>query len=261
MSRLRSRLARIPWSVFGWLGLGLLFYLIFLLARWPANHAWQQIDDLGMLPPRLQVNTVAGTIWHGELQQLNVAGMAINRVRWQVRFGTLLVGRLGVDIDAATEGGFLRGRIHLSPMRLGAEKISGRLPAKRLEPIIARYSPMPTQVDGQLALAVENLAINHDGTIQRLDGRLAWQQGRVEVDNTLFELGGLMSDLQANDGIIHGKLSDDGGPLALDGQWELRPNGHYRLDAQPRARDQASNALRNALAPLGSRLQLEGRLK
>ncbi|MFP4610362.1 MAG: type II secretion system protein N [Thiohalophilus sp.] len=261
MSRLRSRLARLPWSAFGWLGLGLLFYLLFLLARWPANHAWQQIDDRGMLPPRLEVNTVAGTIWHGELRRLNVAGTEINRVRWQVRFGTLLRGRLGVDIDAASEGGFLRGRVHLSPTRLGAENISGRLPAKRLEPIIARYSPMPTQVAGQLALAVEKLAMDHDGAIEDLDGRLAWHDGSVTVDNTVFKVGGLMSRFQANDGVIHGELDDDGGPLALDGQWQLRPDGRYRLDARPRARDQASDALRNALAPLDDRVQLEGRLK
>jgi len=261
MIRLRSRLSRLPWSALGLLGLGLLFYLFFLLARWPASHAWQQFEDMGMLPPRVQVNTVAGTIWHGELQQLKVEGMVINRVRWQVRFGTLFRGRLGIDLDAATEGGFLRGRVHISPTRLGAENINGRLPAKRLEPIITRYSPMPTQLDGQLALAVENLAIDHDGAVKQLDGRLAWQEGRVEVDNTVFELGGLMSDLRANDGVIHGKLSDDGGPLALDGQWQLRPDGRYRLDARPVARDQASDALRNALAPLGNRLQLEGRLK
>lgn len=261
MIRLRSHLSRLPWSALGWLGLGLLFYLVFLLARWPASHAWQQIEARGILPPRVQVDTVAGTIWHGELQQLTVAGMTINRLRWQVRFGALFGGRLGVDLDATTEGGFLRGRVHLSPVQLGAENISGRLPARRLEPIIARYSPMPTQLDGQLALAVENLAVGHDGAVKQLDARIAWQEGRVEADNTVFELGGLISDLRANDGVIHGKLSDDGGPLALDGQWQLRPDGHYRLDARPVAREQASDSLRNALAPLGNRLQLEGRLK
>ncbi len=261
MIRLHSIFSRLPWAALGWLGLGLLFYLMFLLARWPASHAWQQFDDRGMLPPRVQVDTVAGTIWHGELQQLSVAGMTINRLRWQVRFGALLRGRLGVDLDARTEGGFLRGHVHLSPLQLGADKINGRLPAKRLEPIVARYSPIPTQLDGQLALAVEKLAMDHDGAVKQLNGRIAWQEGRIEADNTLFELGGLISDLRANDGVIHGKLSDDGGPLALDGQWQLRPDGRYRLDARPVARDQASDALRNALAPLGSRLQLEGRLK
>lgn len=260
MIALRARLSRLPWPLFGLLGLGLLFYLIFLLARWPADHAWQQIERLGILPSEVQVRSVAGTLWHGELHQLEVAGMVINRVRWQVRFGTLFRGRLGLDLDVATEGGFLRGRLHISPWRLGAEDISAQLPAKRLEPVIANYTPMAVQIGGQLALAVKTLSADHDGAIREFDGRLAWHDGNLGVDNTVFKLGGLMSDLQSNDGVVQGELSDDGGPLALDGQWQLHPDGQYRLDARPVARGQASDALRDALAPLGNRVQLEGSL-
>ncbi len=243
-----------------WIGVfaGLIAYAGFLIAQWPASHAWEQAQRHLQIPPGVEVGGLQGTVWEGRAVNLEVQGFAVESFSWRVPFRPLLRGRLVVEIDASLDGGFVEGRATAWADGVRVDGASGRVPARRVEEVVAGFSPRPPQLEGSIAFSVERLEAGFDGWPRALDGRIAWHDAAVTVDYRA-ELGGVTSTLGIDgDGVLFGRLGDTGGPLALDGEWRLRPDGSYTLDTRAETRSGADEVLVQTLAMLGNRVSLEG---
>ena len=255
------RVARPGWR-FWVMGLaGLAAYAVFLVLHWPVAHAWEQIQRHGALPPGIEVGGLEGTVWRGRAVALDVQGFAVERLSWQVAGWPLLLGRLEVTGEASLEDGFMEGAAVVSRHGVGVDTFSGRVPARRLEPVAAGFSPRPPRLEGSIAFSVARLEMDRGGAVRALDGRVAWHDAVVTVD-ARAELGGMTSTLGVDGGgTVVGRLGDTGGPLVLDGEWRLTPDGRYVLDARADTRPEAEAVLAQTLALFGHRISVEGRLR
>lgn len=63
--------------------LGLFAYIIFLIARLPAEQVVARVN----LPDNLRIQDVSGTIWQGQIGQMSIQGIPLRSVQWQLSPG------------------------------------------------------------------------------------------------------------------------------------------------------------------------------
>lgn len=260
--RLRQRLRRRPparprrWlpgrRVWAFSLLGIVAYLAFLVAHWPAAHAWSLAERYLTLPPEVQVGTLDGTVWDGRGIQVGTSALQAERISWQVRPAALLTGRLEAAVEGSLGDGFAEARLVAAPGGLTVRDASGSLPAAPWSRLAAQFGE-EILLEGTFAFAIDVVEVDRNGRLERVDGRLAWHDAAVTVDQ-YAELGGLTTQLRAEDGALLGELGDTGGPLQLGGQWRLDPAaGRYELDAVVDTREGAAEILTRTLEMAGPR--------
>lgn len=242
----------------GWhyLLLGVAAWLLFLLWRFPAAVAYDLASE--SLGPQLRLAGLSGTLWHGRAEQLQYGNQPLGEVEWRLSASGLLVGRVWADLNLRQDDGYLQGEVAL-PLPLSAAEaeftgVRGRLPLQLLQPYLKQLPPI---LNGELSLKLGELALSGDGRLQRASGRLVWHQAGVSAPQPL-EFGDLVMELEnAAEGGITGRLSDNGGPLQLQAQLSLDPQGRYRLQGRVQAAPGAPAELRQSLGMLG-RADAEG---
>lgn len=229
-----------------WLmALAVVVFLLALGALMPATVLTSRIEAR-MSAVRFQ--GVSGTVWNGRASGLLVAQRDWGVLHWRVRPAGLLRGRLVADLNVAGapadgNGHRFSGQVWMAlSQRLGACDVDAQLPAEWLAPVFQNTGLVPGGViDLQLA------AVELDGrTPQAIDGRVLWRDAVVS-GAARARLGDLIMEFALVQGRIIGEMADSGGPLALDGGFELGPTG-YQLDAYLSPRDPA---LEPALSYLG----------
>ncbi len=198
--------------------------------------------------PGLRFEGVSGTVWNGRALALRVAERDRGALRWRVRPGHLARARLAIDI--AVEGRSvgmeqrIAGRVWFTPgSRFGADGLEARLAAE--EVLATAFQNTGLSPGGVVDLHFD--AVEFQGRVPRaMAGRAVWREAVVS-GLARAALGELTMSFALAQGRIVGELGDSGGPLALDGGFELAASG-YRLDALLSARDPA---LAPALSYLG----------
>ncbi len=224
--------------------LGLLAYLGFLIATFPAGWAY------ALAKPRLQplgikLYAVEGTLWDGHVAAMEIQGRRLPELQWQLRPTALLLGRLHTHLDVG--GGRLQGEVELS--------LDGRL---RLAPVTLHW-PLPDLLQ-RLQLAALPLEGVIQGQMHRLevveglprvaDGTLTWR-GAASGPPMAAKLGDLQLVLETRDDGIHGRFRDGGGPLGLGGSLRLSPDGAWRLELHLTPREGRQSPVGRLLAFLG----------
>ncbi|MBE0510337.1 MAG: type II secretion system protein N [Chromatiales bacterium] len=232
-------------------GLGLLAYLVFLIAMLPASQVWRfAAEPIQRQAPQLAVYGLSGTLWRGQASELRWQGHSLGRLEWQLSPWSLLRQRLDSRFSLQTPQGYLQGRLQLplSATSLELAEVQGRLPLQEL----SRFANnLPLQLDGQLSIQLKQLRRDKQGAIQALQGQLIWHQASVLMGEPL-SLGDLRAELSDNgEGALRAQLHDHGGPLRLDGEFHLSAQGRYRLQANLGSRESAQPALQQGLAMLG----------
>lgn len=230
-----------------YLVLGLCAWLLFLLWRFPAQVAY----DLFAVPAGpVQAAGVAGTLWHGEAEQLQYQKRSLGRLSWQLTPWGVLLGRLGGEINLTQGNAYLQaqGRVPVSGGELFLSQLEGRLPLTVIQP----YLPMiPLPLEGVLSLKLEGIRVNSEGRLQHAEGRIVWNQAGVSAPQQL-RFGDLQLTMQNRDeGGIKGAISDSGGPLQLQASFTLGSDGAYQLTGKLKAAESAPQELRQSLTLLG----------
>ena len=225
--------------------LGVLAYLVFLGQQMPASLV------LSWLQPRLGDAVVAygvsGTLWQGRIQRLDVAGRRLRELHWRWLPGELLLGRLGVALEARVGEGYVRTELLRGlDGDLLLRNVDGRLDM----PHLLRLVRVPgLKLEGELLLHLERLLLD-DGRPVAAQGRVAWLQAASLFPQRLA-LGDLQAVLSETEQGLRAQLGDAGdGPLALNGELLLDDAGRYELELQLAAR-QRNSALARALRMLG----------
>ncbi|GAB5380077.1 MAG: GspN family type II secretion system protein ExeN [Aliiglaciecola sp.] len=187
-------------QVIKWVLLGLVVYLVFLLAKLPASQVIHRIP----LPDNIIVSNVEGTIWSGNAGNVFINNIAIDNVHWEASFWSLLIGNLSLDIEAGTLRDsstiFIQGPLVVdmfNPNHIQTHDLSIYVPAKMA---IAQVSlPVYADASGRFRVDIQELDYfdacrSLTGTGQWINAGLSGLQGL----NAPLDLGNFSADLRCD---------------------------------------------------------------
>ena len=220
------------------LALGLGAYLAFAIVSFPASiaHRW-------FAPEALALAGVEGTIWRGRAAYGGIEGVAFSDLRWRLKPGALVTGRLGLDVETRLADGFVRTGVTVSG---GGARFRDLSATTSLAALATAILPL-TGVYGSLSVSLDELEL--------VDGWPLAATGTVRVAGlsapplipvagvTSIALGDYAARLTTTDGGIAAIVNDDGGPLELEGRVDLASDRSYALTSRIRPRADASDEL------------------
>ena len=193
--------------------LGVVAYLLFLLALLPARYAVAH----GRLPPGLQLDDARGTLWNGDARATfrnGGATIAIDRLAWHFVPAQVLAGRMAFDLEARSPQLEARARVMHGFGGLSASDVSARADAA----IAGALSPLaaPWQPQGTVTLSAPRLAWN-DREITG-EALAEWRSARVALPQPRA-LGSYRVEMQGSGGPAKLSLS------TLEGDYVVRGGG------------------------------------
>lgn len=217
-------------------------FVIIVIARFPARWA------AAALPRGTACLQISGTLWSGTCAGLTADGAPIGDVAWSAHPLRLLTGTLSADVALTRAAGSGRARIDRSPGgAISAHAVHAEFP---LDHSLLAALPPSTRGTAQVDLAT-----------LRWDGRrITGIQGRIDVHGLTGDQGEPLGDYRLvfpgrpadASGDLVGRLTDLGGPLAVEGTVRLTREPGYVVDAQVAARPGAPPDLVNTLRFLGT---------
>lgn len=243
---------------------GVIAYLCFLAATFPARVAWDIARSQGLPGGMLDVQAPKGTVWNGEARVV-LQGLHLDSVRWQLLPTRLVAGRLAYWLDVDLAGGTGRGELRLGVDSLEIRDALVDLHATAADTLLPR---LPVNLDGRLLLDLHEVVLERDGRLSNAEGVVGWLQAATGFGGQPLALGDLRAQITtADDGRLIARLRDQGGALALDGSAEWHADRRYRVSAHVAARPEAGAGLEQALSSIGPRqpdgryrLEMQGRL-
>ena len=235
---------------------GLATFLAGLVILFPARVAINAVEV-----PGVSIAGVSGSVWNGVAQDVNVNGVYIRDVSWQLRPLALLIGRVDADVEANLAGGFVETRLSLGGGSLEVTDLRGSVALGSLSALVG----------------IPGLAGVANATFERIevsDGVPVAADGSVEVADLLLPLvsrspiGGFRAELfTRDDGGIAGSVEDTDGLIDLAGSLELSASRAYTFIGQVAPKEGTPNNIRQQMRFLGSpnergqyELRLEGQL-
>ncbi len=232
----------------GYVGLGLVAYLVFMAATFPAARAYPLLKD--SLAP-LSLDGVDGTIWSGRATTAGIGPYALGSLTWQAHPLKLLLGKLEFawtsEKETAQSNGVmargLGGTLYLSEM-------TANIPMAELGALV---SVLPIKPAGMLRVKLGAVEIA-DNNVLGADGMLTWENAALLMPQPVT-LGSLAMTLDPIDsGGVKGTLLDKGGALQAQGVLMLKPDGTYQFSGTLASRDPGQPQIQQALAFLGQSL-------
>ena len=215
--------------IFG-IGCGLL-YLALLCSRIPAAQALRAVD----LPTGITLQQVAGTVWDGSVNAVGINGLVLQRIRWQLHFSHLLLGRVNADVTIGTAENpadmHFTGNITIDANQ-GLTLTAGnfQLPTNM---VIARIPlPVPVLAEGHFLLS--EVALEYQlatGTCAALTARGEWINAAVQGTQGMIALG----DFAANVSCPKGELQlvvEPANSLNLSATAQLSSGGKLRVSGK-----------------------------
>jgi general secretion pathway protein N len=227
------------------LALGVGAYLAFALYTLPASVALDRLAPYGV-----HAAGIEGTAWRGRAQVVQVSGIDLGRLEWDLHVLQLLTARLVTDIKLTRSDAFAQGTVAAGTGgRIVFDNLTASLPLSAIPAHVFRAGWNGTVNLKFARLALENgWPVEATGSFDAVDLVNPRQRGaamgsyRVE-----FPAAGAPADA----GTLVGALSDQGGPLEVAGTLTLRPDRSYLIDAQVAARPDAPPNLAKGLEILG----------
>jgi general secretion pathway protein N len=254
-------------SALRYTALGVMLYLLFLVALFPAGQAYRfAAEPLQRALPQLKLAGLEGSIWSGHVESLVYRQALLGEMSWQLSPLSLLFGRAQLKALLQSREGYLQSRIRtpLGGGHVELADIEGRMPMSEL----SRFAPyVPVVLEGAVSLDLTEAEVAADGRLLRAQGRMVWHQAAISAPQAL-SFGDLQLVLHTEEeGRVSGELSDRGGPLKVAGTLNLEPDRSYRLSANVAATPQAPPVLVQSLGLLGKpdaqgryRIHYRGRL-
>jgi hypothetical protein len=229
-------------------------YIAFTLATFPAGTAlrWFAPADAGFAG-------VAGTLWSGSAASCSVGGFTAEALRWRLRAGPLLLGRISADVEARIPDGFLSGNVTASRSRV---RITGLRGATSL-PALGAVLPV-SGMRGQASVALESLVLEN-GWPSAVTGEL--KLAALEAMPLISDGSGSLIPLgdytviftPAPEGQLAARVVDNGGPLEVAGTVSLDAARNYTIDVLVEPRAGAPELLVEGLKIMTTEPDAEGR--
>ncbi len=206
----------------------LVIVCISLIAHTPASFALKYIPQV----KGLKMEGPGGTIWQGELQNLQWQGDNFGYVSWNFEPWKLLQAkanfqvRFGRGSDMKLTG---KGHVGAGITGLYAESLVASLPA---EQVLQRMAvPVPLTVKGNIELSVNEL-VYAQPWCQSGKGTLAWSGSHITSPLGGLELGAVITDWVCEDNRLTAKGNHNDAQLTAGLDAELQKSGQYKVDSR-----------------------------
>jgi general secretion pathway protein N len=228
-------------------GLGVVAYVVFLLATMPASFVVGSAQKAE--PGRFEASNVTGTAWSGSARiVLRTAGgpLTLDRVSWHWLPASLITAQLayrldasGKDIQASAVGsrGFTRWAL---------TGLAAKAPAS----VLAYWLPAATAIRPEGAVSLSAQRIETDGVETRGDALIEWQDAGVVLSD-VKPLGTYRAQVAADGKTANVTLTSAKGPLRLSGKGTISPPGRLAFSGEARADAPAAKELEPLLLLLG----------
>lgn len=232
------------WSmkVFVWLALAV--FCVTLVSNLPASLVWRQVKP--NLPAKVQLQGVTGSLWQGQVANMQVEGIDQGALRWDWRPAAMLKAQLALDLDWRPRNSQVYATLRVGLGTVVLEQVNGRLDARSM----AAVNKAPFILTGDWLLDIPELRLKDFERVVYAEGRIAWQNAGGGLPEPLA-LGHLTAQLSSDNDWLLMTLADQDGPLGLQGSAKWRPAQALQLDTRLKARAQADAGLAEGLKLLG----------
>ena len=224
------------------IGLGLVLFLVFIFALWPARVA------VGWLaPPGASLTGVSGSVWSGAASHVRIGIMDLGSMSWDARLASFLIARPSWHLKAERPDGFVSATVTLR----GTQDV---------EAADLRIAAALQSVSGWIELAGTDADLSVDVPVFRLeDGIISALAGHVVLDSIRpmglrdVNLGTIRIDIpEGQEGPFTGTIAAVNGPLRIDqGRVEVQANGRYLVEGLVGAAEGAPQEIVQGLQFLG----------
>lgn len=240
----------------GWLTLTIGLYLFFLLWTIPAGLGWAWLASRPESKmARVTMLDLHGPWSAGNCALLKMGPLQLHDLTWRIRPLALFRGRLEFALTGALpDSGKLAATVSLGRRDLELRELQLQGPANNFFRTLLPGIPLHGALAGQdLRLLLVG------GLPAAASGQLNWQGAGVELTAPVV-VGDLALQMQSDPGGITANLKDSGGPLRIDIQTRLKPDGAYELTGEVAPRGTIPPELTNMLSLLGPRTP-DGRIR
>lgn len=231
----------------GFIVLGVSAYLYFMLVNIPAGVAYKYVVSPFDKGNMVKLQGLSGTLWQGEAAQAHIANLNFGRLNWDLRLWSLLTGKLGLDLFTKGTDSRIEGQAKAGfDQTLYIGKLQGKIPAAMLMPLFYGF---PIAINGQISADITHAEIQKGKRID-VEGKMVWHGAALTAPQAV-ELGDLFVALRPDKDGTKLLLSDQGGPLTLEGTVKVKHNGQYKVNVYLGTRAGSQPALSNGLKMMG----------
>lgn len=185
-------------SGFKWVSLSLVVYLIFLVVKLPAALVLSHLQ----LGNNINLSGISGTIWQGHAKRVQVNGLPIFDVNWDLSFLPLLVGNISADIKAGNirdvEQISANGFVSVAGDRLQVDNLLAYLPTDLVISLLPL--PIPVQADGRFKVKLDQ--VDYQAGCKVFNGTGQWINANFTGATGVIDLGSFDAELSCQDGSI-----------------------------------------------------------
>jgi general secretion pathway protein N len=227
-----------------WLiALGVIAYLVFAIVTLPASVVLDRLRDSG-----ITAAGVEGTAWKGRAELLQVQGVNVGRVDWDLHALALLALKVRADVKVTRSDGFLQSVLDVRSGPIRFSDLSASVPLSALSGIAPQGWSGTVNLRFAELIIDEGWPVSANGSAEILN--LESTSRRSPLTGS-YKLTFPAPDTQPANDVLVGAITDLGGPLAISGTVELRRDRSYLLSGLVAAKPDAPRNLANQLQILG----------
>lgn len=227
-----------------WLiALGLVAYVAFAIVTLPASILLDRFRDAGVTAAGVE-----GTAWRGRAQLLQIQGVSVGSVEWDLHALALLTLKVRADVKVTRPEGFLQSQVGLGSGPIRFSDLAGSVPLGALSAIA------PKGWNGTVNLRFAELVLDAgwpiyaNGAAEILNLESTSQRSPLSGS---YKITLPAPNVQPAEGVLVGALTDLGGPLQIEGTIELKRDRSYLISGLVAARPDAPRNLAQQLQILG----------
>jgi hypothetical protein len=196
----------------------------------------------------LRLTDAEGTVRHGHGSV--VAGTARIPIAWRVEIWPLLRGVVRLQVTSGTGAETPRATIAASADTVAFHDVDVTIPAAAFAAALGQAAV--GLLAGEVNLTAAGVELTPGSS--RGDARFAWHAARIAIVGNAapLDLGEVRATLTAGGDTLSGSIDNDGGDLALRGEWAIRPDDGLRLALLLTPRRAGQAELAGALAAIGT---------
>jgi general secretion pathway protein N len=233
-------------SLFSKIVIGIIIYLVFLLAYLPAN--W--LVSIAPLPSNVLISNAEGTLWQGNAALISIDQRQIELVSWQLSPWGLFVGQANVDFNIGNRATPVSGKGSISWSLAGISAKNIRLDLPDSFILAGARLPFKTQINGDVSLMVE-IVEQGKPWCEQLSGKLFLNNTDVKNQFGVYPMGNIALGLSCLDGQLQLATDETQNALGLTGTATLGESNLVKVNAKIKPTDAQPKDLRESLSFLG----------
>jgi len=200
--------------------LGFIAYIGFLVATFPAMHAWGFFKQ--QLPP-IKASSIEGSVWKTNISNLQLGSMRINNVKAGLNFLPLLTGNLSINTETTSPQYRTSSIIKIGSRSVDFSEFKAQLNAN----ILSKFAYPGVRLLGQLKLDFPTLTFSRNN-LSYAQGTSVWNNAQIHGPLKL-NLGQVVLKVNTRRKKIRGKFSSKGAADKINGSIDILANGRYHL--------------------------------